>query len=281
MKMLVPPGFTVAAIATARAAASLPAPPEAAPALTLVRQVSGVYTRHFAGESRATRDPEMLGELIARLEDARARLVTLQARSPAAMAPHVQAVAQQLALYTFEQDQLRRVGDGQPPEVRASWLAARTNEAILLYRAHFEQRDRASRRVGLARRMVRTFERIELEMATDDENRPLVERLLGHVRRELDAILLAHAAVDRLDALGHAAQAEIDLYVTAFASRDRATWDLRQLADLCDRLVEIAWQLPDLPPSDTLTTLTGAVTTALDAYEFAWGEARTSQMAAL
>lgn len=281
MKMLVPPGFTVAAIATARAAASLPAPPEAADALTLVRQVSGVYGRHFAGESRATRDPEMLGELVARLEDARARLVTLQGRSPAAMAPHVQAVAQQLAMYTFEQEQLRRVGDGQAPEVRASWLATRTNDAIRLYRAHFEQRDRASRRVGLARRMVRTFERIELEMAAADPNRPFVERLLGHVRGELDAILLAHAAADRLDAIGYAAQAEIDFYVTTFAPRDRATWDLRQLGDLCDRLVEIAWQLPDLPPGETVTTLTRAVTTAIDGYELALGEARNQQLAAL
>lgn len=280
MKLLVPPAFTLAAVATTRAGAPVPPPPEAEGPLAEVRHVMAVYARRFAGRPRSTRDPDLLDELLGRLEAQRGRLVALQGTRPAALAAPLQEVAANLSVLGHERQQLRTATAGFSPEIRGECVASRITEAVELYRMHFEMRPRLSRRPGLAWRLARTFDRLadELEGVPGDDaraNAAYVASVRAHVRGEAEAVAAEVGAADRarrVEALLEAAQEEIDAFATRFAPFPRERWSRDELGAVCERLGEVCLQLRELADAGAEVPQAAAIRGCLDAYERAWSE---------
>lgn len=289
MKMLMNPSFTVAAAASVRAQAKGPPPAGAAVPLATTRHLMAVYNRHYAGQLRGTRDPDWLGEIVARLEACRDQLAHLPGVAPSEALPHVAVVSGHLTLLTFEQLQIQLAAEGHGPGERAGWLATRINLLLTTYRTHFEGHPRISRRVGLLRRMVAALQRIEVELSDPAlaaseagehvrTNLDLVARLAGHLEAEREGITEQQATAApeaRLSAWMGAIQGEVDRFVHQLAQRDRRDWDLAILSGICDRLGEIELQLLDATasgPDPLVERALRTVQTHLDAYEIVWEE---------
>jgi hypothetical protein len=257
--------------------------------LATTRHLMAVYNRHYAGQLRGTRDPDWLGEIVARLEACRDRIAHLPGVAPSEALPHLAVVSGHLTLLTFEQLQIQLAAEGHRPEERAEWLATRINLVLTTYRTHFEGHPRISRRVGLLRRMVAALQRMEVELSDPAlaasgaaehvrANLDLVPRLTAHLEAEREGIAEQQATAPpeaRLSAWMGAIQVEVDRFVHQLAQRDRKDWDLAILAGICDRLGEVELQLLDASAAGADSLVERAlrtVQTHLDAYEIVWEE---------
>lgn len=218
------------------------------------------YGRHFAGQSRDTRDLGLIKELVEELRTIRQRMSAILATGPnTSFQRDADLVTSMIDRYAEEAKQIEKAYTSGSPEEQASRLADLANAQFDLYRTHFLGQSRITRRPALLQRIIENLRRIRAAMQNlrlsgkvaenTRANLGIVDQNLKHDDSELVAIRKERQAatlVDIMGMLGGAANAVFDDYRKSFGGRDRRTVDLAALGVLCDKLSEIGRQMADL-----------------------------------
>jgi hypothetical protein len=226
------------------------------------------YQRHFAGQSRNTRDGSLLSDLTVEaqvwLEQAQEHFNTNQAdlteSATQDLEDRIKRLKESEGMY---QKELKAITEVQKPEVaqeHADLLAYLANQCFQTYRAHFAGKSRQSRNLSTLERINTQLEIIGQHMedlistSRDDlEDVERVERNLKIVTDNLTGYQAEEQEIDNaqqtldysgwVKVLGDAAQSVYDEYSENFANKSRQGCDPVLLCHLCDRLYDIAVQL--------------------------------------
>lgn len=215
------------------------------------------YTRHFAGQSRLTRDATMLAEMQRELgaieRDMQAVLAKKQLESVQADLEVVHGWQQR-----FEQElvAIREAYEGSSQEEKGAALANRANNVFGQYRVGFAEKPRVSRRAELLVRLIEALTEIKADMQAlhdaglrDEHNQKNIGVVNGRLEQwqgELNAIraeVRQQSVTQLAGQYGGAANAEFEQYGQHFAGQSRNTRDLSLLAGIIDRLEEIERQM--------------------------------------
>lgn len=218
------------------------------------------YRHHFAGQSRGSRDLNLLGELIADLEvlesDMKAQAKVL---STDELQEALRLTGEQLQLYHEERRAIAQLRTEGTQMELADRFAGLANAQFALYSTHFAGKPRLSRRPMLLERIIDSLSQIEERMRAleaqghlDDrhlKNVEIVQGRLAAYRKELEEIQKVRSRTDfssLINALGGAANKVFEEYRTHFAGQDRATRELPRMVSLFDALYDIGRQMDDL-----------------------------------
>jgi len=218
------------------------------------------YFRHYAGKDRATRDLGLLAEMVEDLKLLRQRMTAIASRANASgFKRDVDLVSQSLETYQSELKEIDKAQDAGSPDDQAGVLASVANSQFRVYRVHFANQARVTRRPALLQRVLDNLRRVKTKMEAvqqkgvtvehNAKNIEIVEQNIKTYEAELGEIRKARQGTQMADImgmLGDAANQQFEQYRTNFAGKDRATVDLELLGDICDRLGEIARQMTDL-----------------------------------
>lgn len=233
---------------------------EAAVLGTRANFVFGLYRRHFANQSRASRDPKLLEEMIEMLDEIATDMAQLATEYTSdTLSNDYDTVQNNIETYNGELTAIRSAKVAGDIAEQASLLAGDANTQFTLYRTHFANRSRLSRRIGLLERIISALEDIQTKMRAisaegfseefHTKNLDIVGQKLDHYRKEADAIRDARAGtnMDQLvGTLGQEANSIFEEYNKNFAGQNRATRDLDMMTAICDRLFEVERQMWDL-----------------------------------
>jgi hypothetical protein len=218
------------------------------------------YTRHFAGQDRGTRDLGLLTEMVEELGTLRKRMSVILAVNPlASFQRDADVVSSMAQMYENELGEITRAYAAGTAEERASRLAVLANAQFELYRVHFAEQSRLTRRPPLLQRIIANLQRVRNSMrelvvsgpaaknnkaniGIVDENLRLYQNELAEIRKVRQSTPIA----DILANLGGAANEIFDAYRKGFSGKDRRSIDLAALGALNDRLGEIGRQMADL-----------------------------------
>jgi hypothetical protein len=278
-----------------RAKQSGPELEEFAPLATSANLIFARYARHYAGQSRSTRDLAQLEEMHAELAKIHTgmKAVLLKARAKGPLEGDVKLVGETLEMYKGEIKEIAAAQQRGTPEEQASLLATLANAQFRLYQVHFAGRGRATRRPALLVRMIESLEGIQkrmkklastgLKSESNDKNVEIVQSQLDMFRQELGAIRAAKkeaSITDLMGMLGGAANEVFGEYEKDFAGKDRRTRDLQLLSDICDRLGEIRRQMIDLERAEANEMNERnleIVTQQLQSFEAEWERVKEAQ----
>jgi hypothetical protein len=243
------------------------------------------YRRHFAGQSRATRDLGLLTELtddLESIEEAMSAIVASEKQNPG-LARDRDLVRQSLASYRSELGHIADARKMGTPDEQASLLAQLANDQFRIYQTHFASKSRATRRPALLVRVVdqlegigkamRALKKAGLASQSNDGNLDIVSKQRETYVKELDEVRSARKGIafaDLLGMLGGAANEVFDAFRNEFAGKDRKTRDLARLSGLCDELGDVRKQMLDLgraEPSASNDANVDIVTTQLVNFE--------------
>lgn len=218
------------------------------------------WRRHFAGQSRATRDLGLLGEMIDDLTKINTRMVALAQKKKAdGMQDDLDLVSENIKLYVAERGEIAKAREQATTSELADVLAEVANNQFKLYQEHFAGQSRLTRRPQLLQRMIGSLEQVREKMKqlksngltsdTNANNIQIVEDNLRMYASELAEIKKARATVklvDLMNNLGGAANDVMAEYRDNYAGKARAGRDLDRLSKLCDQMGEIIRQMRDL-----------------------------------
>ncbi|MBN2799878.1 MAG: hypothetical protein JXX28_12100 [Deltaproteobacteria bacterium] len=262
--------------------------PDATDAATLVDwdQVDHQrYARHFAGQSRLTRDHGLMIELSDQSRGRIAAFKGILGRQGEDFMPGVldTLVARQ-KMYDKEREEIPHAIASVSPADRARYLATAANGQFQLYRDHFEGKARNTRRLPLIQRMTQQLRVILREMETlrdrhgvnTESHRSNIEKVSARITHHQNEMVQIQAAVgqtslgDRISGLANEANALFQTYREGYAGKARAQADLSQLGLLCDQLHEIGLTMVELHEqlsNPTLAKNTAIVLENLKRYE--------------
>lgn len=218
------------------------------------------YNRHFAGQSRDTRDLGLIKELTEELRGVKKRMTAVGGKKlPAQMANDIELVQQNIERYGAEEREIPKAQASGDPEQQADRLAFLANHQFALYQAFFAGQSRLTRRPALLVRLIDNLKRYRTAMfnlkngghatASNDGNIGVVdgrikayETELGEIRKVRSGVKLA----DIMSNLGGAANDIFQKYRDNYAGKDRTTVDLAQLGTMIDQLDEIRRQMEEL-----------------------------------
>lgn len=215
------------------------------------------YTRHFAGQSRSSRDLTLMLDMIAELEAIQQAMKELQAHKPmASLQADLEVVAGRVAQFDSERKAIGAARcDGTLAE-QAGVLANAANTVFAQYRVHFAGQPRVTRRPELLVRLIGALEEIRDRMSAlqsqglhdenNDGNLGIVTSRIQAWQAELTAIRgeRQKATIQAMVAdLGTAANAELESYGQHFAGKSRKTREIKRLSDILDRLDEVERQM--------------------------------------
>lgn len=283
------------AIKDAKAAG--PEYPEFAQLAASANFVFARYFRHFAGKDRGSRDLGLLTEMVEELGAIRQRMsVILVVKPQAAFQRDADLVTRMTEMYKGELREIPKAIAAGTAEEQASKLAGLANAQFDLYRSHFVNHARTTRRPALLQRMIDNLKRtlkamrelkITGEMAANNKsNISIVEANIRSNEAELAEIRKARQAISLRDIqgqLGGAANEVFEEYRKKFDGKDRRTVDLSVLSLLCDKLGEIARQMADLnrtEPTEMNERNLGIVMEQLAAFEQEYRESHQVQFPA-
>ncbi len=205
---------------------------------TLKRQADDIYKRyeaHFGGRPRATRDPELLAELIDELDGVvtEAKNALNGGRNPA-MVSLLDMAKQNLSTYRKEREAILEAKQSGPSSARGARLATEANLTFGRYYRHFANKNRLTRDTALLTEIIVELERIQSEMrelSDDDDaglkkNLEIVEGNLTMYRDEYRAIEQSQesgTAEEQADILASLANSQFALYRAHFAGKPRPT----------------------------------------------------------
>jgi len=246
--------------------------------------VRATYRRHYAGESRLTRDWLQLDGMVDDLVEIQQQLSTLSSGYGAseAVSGAVKTVTNELDLYRREVREIKAAQRDASGEKRFGMLATLANNQFALYRGHFAGHGRSSRRadrlelvISNLRLVFGNMKRLNQGELSDDVaathrgNMETVSDRLDAYRIELEAVRDAQAGMDandRVSSLEAEARRILGEYQTAFAGQDRRTRDMTLLTMLSDRMTDVESELREMTGAfSTLDLLTQAHTLATDA----------------
>lgn len=246
-----------------RAKKAGPALEKFAPLATAANFTFARYVRHFAGQSRDTRDPDLLDEMIeelVRLDKEMGDLISKTSGDAVNDFRNDQnTVRQNLDMYRQEREQIVKIQSSGSPEAQAERAATLANNQFELYRQNFAGHSRVSRRPQLLQRMIKNLERTQGIMEKVQKsgfapdfnagNLDIVKQNLDMYRSELAEIRKAkeqNKPEDIAGELGDAANKLFAEYREGFAGKNRTQVDQKLLSSICDRLYEVFRQMRDL-----------------------------------
>jgi hypothetical protein len=228
------------------------------------------YRRHFAGQSRPTRDLGLMQEMLVEQRRWRADLVELIGGQPEGWRRDLLSrLDGNLTLFTREHDAIPASRNEMKPEEQAMVWATAANTQFGLWGQHFAQKPRNTRRAALLRRMIGQLEVVVEGMTVlrDEkgirtpmhlENIRKVNGRLDLYRNEIGQVeqSIANTTAENIArGLVSDANEQFAGYRAAFAGKPRNEVDLELLSTLCDRLHEIAramdllrrtWSVPNI-----------------------------------
>jgi hypothetical protein len=218
------------------------------------------YRRHFAGQSRGTRDLGLISEMISDLDKLHGDMKRVaKAEKNPTFDTDVELVLSNKKMYEKERGEIEKAFTEGTDEDKANRLGAQANGQFGVYRVHFAGASRVSRRPVLLSRTVDTLKRILADMnalskkgfAADfhPKNIEVVKSQLAMYEAELEEIRKAKKSTsmdDLMGALGETANNLFQEYRDGFAGKNRGQVDREKLASICDRLGEVLRQMDDL-----------------------------------
>lgn len=239
-----------------RAAQENPYVIEGARLASQANRVFDMYTRHYAGQDRGTRDVLLLKELVQELNEIEREMNFIADHGVKATIEDLKTVNTQKQAYETEVVQIERAREMGTQEEQASRLATLANNQFSLYNSHFAGKRRLSRRPELIQRMIsnleaylRQMEQLDKDGYSSDVNKrnmDIVRQNLEMYRGEILEIRKAREEVtlqDLAGVLGGAANDVMGEYREHFAGKDRKTRELQKLSTMCDELRDIALQM--------------------------------------
>ncbi len=218
------------------------------------------YTRHFAGQSRGSRDGTYLRDTIAELSLVHGQMQAILADQDIdGLRADIEVVDGRLVQFRTETANIAAAQTEAAPDEQAGAMANVANNLFGQYKVHFAGLPRVSRRPELLVRLVEALEGVRERMkalqaqglhdAHNAENIGIVENRLQMWTQELAAIRAERQTATfatMVRDLATAADAELESYGQHFAGQSRRTRDLGRLSDLVDRLDEIERQMTRL-----------------------------------
>lgn len=218
------------------------------------------YNRHYAGQSRDTRDLGLLKELVEELRQIKKRMVATGGKKlPAPMARDLDLITQNIERYQAEEREIPRAQATGTPEEQANRYAFLANQQFAIYQAFFAGQARVTRRPQLLVRLTDNLKRYRAAMfdlknrgydsAQNKNNIDIVDGRIDAYEKELVEIRKTRSSVklaEIMGVLGGAANDLFEEYRNDFANKDRAGVSLEQLAGLIDKLDELRRQMEEL-----------------------------------
>lgn len=218
------------------------------------------YVRHFAGQSRDTRDLGLLKELVEELKGIKKRMLAVGGKKvPEALERDVDIVSQNIDRYQAEEREIPKAQASGTAEEQADRLAMLANHQFAIYQRFFAGQSRVTRRPGLLVRLIDNLKRYRAAMLelknkglnseANAGNIGIVEGRIQAYEKELAEIRKVRSQIklsDIMGSLGGAANELFEEYRKDFAGKDRTTVSLEQLHDLIDKLDEIRRQMEEL-----------------------------------
>ncbi len=208
-------------------------------------QIYQRYDAHFAGKPRATRDLDLLDELLGELSDlVNTAKNTLNGSRDPAMVSLLDMAKQNLDVYKNEREAIVAAKEKGPTSALASEIVREANLTFGRYHRHFAGKDRRTRDLGVLTEIIVELERIQQTMKglireqNEDlqQNLDVVEKNIEMYRKEYRAIESAQEAGTRqeqADALATLANNQFKLYREHFAGKARHT----RRPGLLDRMI--------------------------------------------
>ena len=231
-----------------------------APLATAANATFARYARHFAGQSRDTRDIDLLDDMMDELVRTEREMGEVISRTPSDDFRNDRKIVQDnLEMYRGEREQIVKTQSSGSPEARAERCASMANNQFESYRQHFAGQNRLTRRPQLLQRMIKTLERVQGMMREVEKsshgaefnkgNIDIVEQNLTMYRSELAEIRKVketNSLDDLAGNLGDSANQFFAQYREGFAGKNRTTVDLALLGRICDQLYEVFRQMRDI-----------------------------------
>lgn len=246
------------------------------------------YTRHFAGQSRSSRDATLMQDMLTELEAIDVAMREAYAQRPmAGLQADIQVVAGRLEQFRTERKNIAEARIDGTQDEQASQLANAANHLFAHYRSNFAGQPRVTRRPELLVRLIEALRNVDEMMQAlkdqgfhdehNDGNLAIVRERHAGWQKELIAVRAERqktSMANMVSSLETAANAELGAYAEHFAGHSRKTRDLQQLCDIIDRLDEVERQMTRLDtvqPSDAnelnLTTVRDALTQYQNEYD--------------
>lgn len=216
------------------------------------------YRRDFAGQDRTTRDGTLLQELADLAQGALDRSAA-GGKLNNTLADARRPIESAVELYRREVAAIATSRSTLAAGRHAQVLATLANRVFGYYRNHFSGKARASRRIGLLRRMIRSLEGILSGMEAvralgvttpvHQDNVGKVQAQLQLYRTELSQVEAERGRTDltRLAAmLGDEANQVFAAYRAEFANRKRSEVKATRLGELCEQLHEIVGAMDEV-----------------------------------
>lgn len=223
----------------------------------------GRYRRHFASQSRRTRDLARLDGLLAETESIGVAARAFTGREPERAGKLRDRAARHLDLLENERLAIVDAQSQGTPRERASLYARLANAQLARYQRDFADRQRATRSAELLGRIVerlvdlrREMMRLSVAGLETEENARNIELLterLALYEREVAAIAAAREGTppaQKLELWAAETRSLLTRYDADFAGQSRASRDLSALGALCDALGEIERGLWELDTDD-------------------------------
>ena len=218
------------------------------------------YFRHFAGQNRATRDIDLLAEMVDDLKQIQKRMQAIAASHPKGeFKADLGVVEESLARYQSELREIEKAQSSGTDDDQANMLAQLANEQFNLYQTHFAGQSRSTRRPALLVRIISSLKRTRERMIAlleknfseefNRKNAEIVAERLAVYEGEIAEIRKVRQSTPMSDIMGLLGGAANDLfseYRTHFADKNRGEVDKKRLASICDRLGEIGRQMAEL-----------------------------------
>lgn len=218
------------------------------------------YQRHYAGQSRDTRDLALIKEMVEELRGIKKRMLAIGGKKlPESLARDVEIVEANIGRYQTEEREIPKAQASGTLEEQADRYAALANAQFAVYQAFFAGHARVTRRPQMLVRVMENLKRYRSAMF-DLKNRGLssesnngnigvidgrlkaYEAELGEIRKIRREVKLA----DIMGSLGGAANDLFQQYRDGYAGKDRTSVDLVALHHLIDKLDELRRQMEEL-----------------------------------
>ena len=221
------------------------------------------YQRHFAGQSRNTRDLGLLSELILDLKMSLENLQELKegfedelnGDLAQQLNQNIDVAQKRVELYENESKAIRKVRTEGTLEQRADLLAYLANQNFKIYREHFLGKPRSSRRLATLERVSDNLEQVKeymeliiesgLEQEQLKSNLDIVKSNLKLYYDEQVQITQSQASMgytEWMTSLKSAIEEVSKSYQENFAGKARSSCDPELLKSLCDLLFDLAYQ---------------------------------------
>jgi len=236
------------------------AKPEIADLKAEAERVYAEYDANFAAKPRATREPELLEQLIGRLERVvdQARTLLNGSRNPAIMSM-LDTAGDNLERYDEELRAIREL-QSDPYAIYGAALADRANRVFERYARHFAGADRSTRDWRLLEELVRELEDVRGHMKvvagrgveTTGRDLETVEDQITLYTEEIDNIRQAQRSgtpEERANRLAALANLQFQLYRNHFAGKPRTTRRPGLLERMRDNLADYRDQMKALRSS--------------------------------